>query len=133
MLFIEMENAWVHALKGKRRKCSAFEMMFKKNLMETKKAEERRAKSIFKLSDFRKDDQSADNTVVDIAAYRFARFSLILIWEIKQLSNLHIFMIGRKEFTRFDQNGDGEIDIDEFGKFLRSICLYLTSFFPVPW
>ena len=34
MLFIEMENAWVHALKGKRRKCSAFEMMFKKNLME---------------------------------------------------------------------------------------------------
>ena len=79
MLFIEMENAWVHALKGKRRKCSAFEMMFKKNLMETKKTEERRAKSIFKLSDFRKDDQSADNTVVDIAAYRFARFSLILI------------------------------------------------------
>ena len=53
--------------------------------------------------------------------------------EIKQLSNLHIFMIGRREFTRFDQNGDGEIDIDEFGKFLRSICLYLTSFFPVPW
>ena len=41
-------------------------------------------------------------------------------------------MIGRREFTRFDQNGDGEIDVDEFGKFLRSFCLYLTSFFQVP-
>ena len=42
------------------------------------------------------------DTVVDIAAYR-------------------------EEFERYDINGDGLIDNDEFGKFLRSIGLNPTD------
>ena len=72
MSFSEMEGGWGKALRGKRRKCSAFEMMFKKNLLEANNVEEtKKKKSIFKLGDFRKDAQREDNTVVDIAAYRF--------------------------------------------------------------
>ena len=64
-----MEGGWGRALGGKRRKCSAFEMMFKKNLLDANNVEKK--KSIFKLGDFRKDAQKEDNTVVDIAAYRY--------------------------------------------------------------
>ena len=67
-----MEGGWERALRGKRRKCSAFEMMFKKNLLDANNAEKK--KSIFKLGDFRKDAKREDNTVVDIAAYRFVGF-----------------------------------------------------------
>ena len=64
-----MEGGWGRALGGKRRKCSAFEMMFKKNLLDANNVEKK--KNIFKLGDFRKDAKREDNTVVDIAAYRF--------------------------------------------------------------
>ena len=64
-----MERGWGRALGGKRRKCSPFEMMFKKNLLDANNVEKK--KSIFKLGDFRKDAKREDNTVVDIAAYRF--------------------------------------------------------------
>ena len=64
-----MAGAWQRALGGKRRKCSPFEMMFKKNLLDANNVEKK--KNIFKLGDFRKDAKREDNTVVDIAAYRF--------------------------------------------------------------
>ena len=67
---LEMEGGWERALRGKRRKCSAFEMMFKKNLLDANNVEQKK-KRIFKLGDFRKDAQRDDDTVVDIAAYRF--------------------------------------------------------------
>ena len=73
-----MAGAWQRALGGKRRKCSPFEMMFKKNLLDANNtAKGKEKKSIFKLGDFRKDALREDNTVVDIAAYRFVGFRLI--------------------------------------------------------
>ena len=70
-----MEGGWGRALRGKRRKCSAFEMMFKKNLLDANNTDKgKEKKSIFKLGDFRKDALREDNTVGDIAAYRFVGF-----------------------------------------------------------
>ena len=50
-------------------------MMFKKNLLDANNTDKgKEKKSIFKLGDFRKDALREDNTVVDIAAYRFVGF-----------------------------------------------------------
>ena len=65
-----MDAKWTAALKGKRRKCSPFEMMFKKNLMAAKEMEKKKEKAVFKIGDFRKDLRKDDDTVLDIGAYR---------------------------------------------------------------
>ena len=64
------QEKWGNVLKGKRRSCSAFEMMFKKNIVQAKtvvKAE----RGVFKLADFRKDLATDDDTILDISAYRY--------------------------------------------------------------
>ena len=63
---------WGKLLKGKRRKSTAFEMMFKKNILAAKKkAEEKNNRKMFKISDFRANVTGDDDTTLDIAAYRF--------------------------------------------------------------
>ena len=107
MSFSEMEGGWERALRGKRRKCSAFEMMFKKNLLDANNIEKKKKekKSIFKLGDFRKDAEREDDTVVDIAAYRFVGFSLnfqqttkkdfMFVWHL----NIHASIYSLKFWT----------------------------------
>ena len=83
----------------KKRRCSAFEIMFKNKLLEEKDKPVRERRILFP-------SKYADNgeceTVIDIAAYR-------------------------EEFERTDSNDDGYVDVDEFGKFLRSIGLNPTD------
>jgi len=103
------EARWLGAsMKGRRRQCSPFEMLFKKSLLKAaavvKEPTEklgggragRRGSTGFAISGLRPDLE--DNTVLDIASYR-------------------------REFNRFDENKDGLINEEEFGQFLRGIGL----------
>ena len=63
------KEKWGSVLKGKRRSCSAFEMMFKKNIVQAKTVE-KAERSVFRLADFRKDLATEDDTILDISAYR---------------------------------------------------------------
>ena len=83
----------------KKRKCSFFEIMFKTKLLEEKKKPARERKVLFAFK-YAANDNS--ETVVDITAYR-------------------------EEFERTDTNNDGYLDVNEFGKFLRSIGLNPTD------
>ena len=82
----------------RKRRASTFEMMFKSKVLEEKSKPTKDRKILFP---FKYAERDCD-TVVDIAAYR-------------------------EEFERYDINGDGLIDNDEFGKFLRSIGLNPTD------
>jgi len=100
------EARWLGAsMKGRRRTCSPFEMLFKKSLLKAAAVKDttnlvgrngRRGSTGFAISGLRPDLE--DNTVLDIASYR-------------------------REFNKFDANKDGEIDKAEFGQFLRGIGL----------
>ena len=68
----------------------------------------------FRLLDFRKDVD--DDSVLDIAGYR---------WVDNYFIDFKYNF--RKEFVRFDENNDGEIDVLEFGQFLRGIGLIPTD------
>ena len=64
------DEKWGLVLKGKRRKCSPFEMMFKKNIVQAKTIGQKKERGVFKLADFRKDVKNDDNSILDISAYR---------------------------------------------------------------
>ena len=117
------EARWLGAsMKGRRRTCSPFEMLFKKSLLKAATVGDttsklgrngRRSSSCFDISGLRPDLE--DNTVLDIASYR---------WESSVgVCKLNRFKIIRREFQRFDENKDGEINQVEFGQFLRGIGL----------
>ena len=72
--------------------------MFKNKVLEEKTKPTKDRKILFPFKYAEKDC----DTVVDIAAYR-------------------------EEFERYDDNGDGFIDQEEFGQFLRSIGLNPTD------
>ena len=83
----------------KKRRCSAFEIMFKTKLLEEKEKPVRERRILFP----KKYASNGDcEMVIDLASYR-------------------------EEFERTDSNNDGYIDVDEFGKFLRSIGLNPTD------
>ena len=83
----------------KKRRCSTFEIMFKSKLLEEKEKPVRERRILFPNKYAANGDCE---TVIDIAAYR-------------------------EEFERTDSNNDGFIDVDEFGRFLRSIGLNPTD------
>ena len=67
------EARWMGAsLKGRRRTCSPFEMLFKKSLLKAAAVDQGKAALPlgFRISDFRKD--IAENTVIDLASYRWS-------------------------------------------------------------
>ena len=83
----------------KKRRCSTFEIMFKTQLLGEKNKPVRERRILFP----NKYASNSDcETVIDLAAYR-------------------------EEFERTDSNNDGFIDVEEFGKFLRSIGLNPTE------
>ena len=116
------EARWLGAsMKGRRRTCSPFEMLFKKSLLKAAAVKDttnlvgrngRRGSTGFAISGLRPDLE--DNTVLDIASYRFVR-----VFPSKSNRQIQI----RREFNKFDANKDGEIDKAEFGQFLRGIGL----------
>ena len=86
------EARWLGAsMKGRRRTCSPFEMLFKKSLLKAAAVKDttnlvgkngRRGSTGFAISGLRPDLE--DNTVLDIASYRFVRFFPVNLTDISK-------------------------------------------------
>ena len=90
------DEKWGLVLKGKRRKCSPFEMMFKKNIVQAKTIGQKKERGVFKLADFRKDVKNEDNSILDISAYRSAGTVLkddSGDWKISVSASIYIFSV----------------------------------------
>ena len=83
------EARWMGAsLKGRRRACSPFEMLFKKSLLKAAAVDRGKAALPlgFRISDFRKD--IAENTVIDLASYRWPSQACITLLAERSLNAL---------------------------------------------